>query len=213
MAGVLPKARCHPSCCKCPCAREEGSSLNTERSPPWVAGQAQAQPSGTAKGTTTLVQATHRLYLRHYLLTEGEKLYPRNTPGGRRAIWTALSWLWGKEKEVKMKKLDWKNRLWLWQGAAPAVGAVVQFRVGLGSTLMLKGAAEASVIFVSLSANFPSMLQTWFPHVDLCFLKLICTKCFSNITVRTEKMSCGSPNSESSQPTGMMCRWLLWHCP
>lgn len=89
----------------------------------------------------------------------------------------------------------------------------MQFRAGLESAPMLKGAAEASVIFVSLSPNFPSMVWTWFPHVDLCFSKLISTKCFSNVAVRTEKMSCRSCNSDNSQPTGMMYQWFLQHCP
>lgn len=65
--------------------------------------------------------------------------------------------------------------------------------------------------------------STWTLH----FSKLICTKCFSNITVRTEQVSCNELqkcNTNTSQPTGMgslptprilwFCDlWFFQHCP
>lgn len=56
-------------------------------------------------------------------------------------------------------------------------------------------------------------LHTWLPHVHLLFSKLVCTKCFSTITVRTDKMSCGSCNNDSSQPLEIVSQWFLQHCP
>lgn len=123
---------------------------------------------------------------------------------GRCVNWAALSWLWerSENEEIWLEKQGGcdcdKEQPQLWLHCA-----VQDERVPWCSKAPLKQ-EWCSCLY---------QLHTWLPHVDLLFSKLICTKCFSTVTVRIDKMSCGSHNSDSSQPLGMMSQWFLQHCP
>lgn len=99
---------------------------------PTMSGRAGSAFWCNQENLTSPPQATSCLYLRHCLLTERKKLYPKSALGevqseqhcvsceGRRKKWKE-TWL---EKQVGI--------FWWWQGAASAIAAVTQARAGLG---------------------------------------------------------------------------------